>query len=116
MPVRSSPPCPACTRPLVRKPAGRCPACGADVAAFVAAERERESRIEKVVAVVSTLLVVTVLVFGGGLGLIEGVATYATAGALVWYLAKGTFWSRRRAPVRRPAGGLAGSPEPHSRS
>ncbi len=36
-----------------------------------------------------------VLVLGGGLGLFEGVLMYAAAGAFVWYLAKGTFWSRR---------------------
>ncbi|MFM8412191.1 MAG: hypothetical protein ACKOCT_18170 [Alphaproteobacteria bacterium] len=91
----SHPPCPGCGKPLVRKPAGRCPECGAEIAAFVAAERKREERIEKVVAVVSTILVVTVMVLGGGLGLVEGVLMYAAAGAFVWYLAKGTFWSRR---------------------
>ncbi len=95
MPIHSRPPCPSCGKPLVRKPGGRCPECGAPVAAFVAAERAREERIEKVVAIVSTVLVVTVLVFGGGLGAIEGALAYAAAGALVWYLAKGTFWSRR---------------------
>ena len=98
MPVVSHPPCPGCGKPLVRKPAGRCPDCGAEVAAFVAAERDREERIEKVVAVVSTILVVTVMVLGGGLGLVEGVLMYAAAGAFVWYLAKGTFWSRRAQP------------------
>lgn len=86
----------------MRKPAGRCPNCGAEVAAFVAAERDRETRIEKVVAVVSTLLVVSVMVLGGGLGLVEGVLMYAAAGAFVWYLAKGTFWSRRADAVDRP--------------
>jgi hypothetical protein len=95
MPVHSYPPCPACGEKLVRKPAGRCPHCGAEVADYVVAERERENRIERVVAVISTILVVTVLVFGGGVGLLEGVAMYAAGGALVWYLAKGTFWSRR---------------------
>jgi hypothetical protein len=107
MPVHHHPPCPGCGRPLVRKPAGCCPHCGADVAAYVAAERDRETRIEKVVALISTFLVVTVLVFGGGLGAIEGVAMYAAAGAFVWYLAKGTFWSRRSAT---PAGGADGPP------
>jgi hypothetical protein len=95
MPVHSHPPCPGCGKPLLRKPAGRCPSCGAEVAAYVAAERERETRIEKIVALVSTFLVVTVLVLGGGLGVIEGVLMYAAAGAFVWYLAKGTFWSGR---------------------
>ena len=98
MPSVSHPPCPGCGKPLVRKPAGRCPACGAEVAAYVAAERDRETRIEKVVAVISTVMVVTVMILGGGLGLVEGVLMYAAAGAFVWYLAKGTFWSRRASP------------------
>lgn len=76
MPVHHYPPCPKCRQPLVRKPAGQCPKCGADVAAFVARERERETRIEKVVAVIGTALVITVLVLGGGLGAIEGVLAY----------------------------------------
>ena len=95
MPVHNYPPCPGCGEKLIRKPAGRCPHCGADVAQFVAHERDRETRIEQVVAVISTILVVTVMVLGGGLGLFEGVLMYAAAGAFVWYLAKGTFWSRR---------------------
>ena len=96
MPVHSYPPCPGCGQKLVRKPAGRCPHCGADVASFVASERDRETRIEKVVAVISTILVVTVIVLGGGLGIIEGVLMYAGAGVFVWYLAKGTFGGNRR--------------------
>jgi len=95
MPVHTYPPCPGCGQKLVRKPAGRCPHCGTEVARYVAEERDRETRIERVVAVVSTILVVTVLIFGGGLGLLEGTAMYALAGVVVWYLAKGTFWSRR---------------------
>jgi hypothetical protein len=79
------------------------------VAAFVAAERDRETRIEKVVAIISTILVVTVLVLGGGLGAIEGVLMYAAAGAFVWYLAKGTFWSRRDARSSDPP---PASPDP----
>ena len=98
MPVHSYPPCPGCGAKLVRKPGGHCPRCGADVARFVAEQRDRETRIEKVVAVISTVLVVTVLVLGGGLGLVEGAAMYAAAGIFVWYLAKGTFWSRRASP------------------
>jgi len=95
MPVHSYPPCPGCGEKLVRKPAGRCPHCGAEVAQFVSDARDRETRIEQVVAIVSTVLVVTVLILGGGLGLIEGALMYAGAGVVVWYLAKGTFWSRR---------------------
>jgi hypothetical protein len=103
MPVHSYPPCPRCGEKLVRKPGGQCPHCGADVARYVAEERDREARIEKVVAVVSTVLVVTVLVLGGGLGLVEGALMYAAAGVFVWYLAKGTFWSRRRSASDDPA-------------
>jgi hypothetical protein len=98
MPVHNYPPCPGCGEKLIRKPAGRCPHCGAEVAQFVADERDRETRIEQVVAVVSTILVVTVMVLGGGLGIFEGVLMYAAAGAFVWYLAKGTFWSKRSDP------------------
>ena len=60
----------------------------------------------QVVAVVSTILVVTVLIFGGGLGIFEGALMYAAAGVAVWYLAKGTFWSRR--DTQSPGG----SPDP----
>ncbi len=109
MPVHSHPPCPGCGEPLVRKPAGRCPRCGADVTTFVVAERQRETRIEKVVAIVSTILVVTVLALAGGLGLVEGIAMYAAAGAFVWYLAKGTFFARRR-NGEPPGTADAGSP------
>jgi len=93
MPVHSYPPCPECGEKLIRKPAGKCPHCGAQVAEFVVAERDREEKIEKVVAVVSTILVVTVMVLGGGLGVFEGVLMYAAAGALVCSMTKGTFWS-----------------------
>jgi CHASE2 domain-containing sensor protein len=96
MPLVSHPPCPGCGKPLVRKPAGRCPDCGAPVAAYVTAERDREERIEKVVAVISTILVVGLFVWGGWLGLVEGVAAYAVAGAVVWVMARKTFVERTR--------------------
>lgn len=66
------------------------------VAEFVVAEREREERIEKVVAVISTILVLALFVVGGGLPLLEGVAAYAVGGAVVWVMAKKTFFDRRR--------------------
>jgi hypothetical protein len=91
MPLSQKIHCPACEELLVRKPAGRCPHCGAPVAAHVESERNRERRIEQVVAVVATLLVVLVFVLTTGLGLLEGVAAYAGAGALVWFLARKTF-------------------------
>jgi len=83
--------CPSCGELLVRKPGGRCPSCSAQVAAHVVAERDRETRIEKVVAVVATALVLGMSVFTVGSGLIEGIAVYAGAGALVFYLARKTF-------------------------
>jgi len=102
MPVQQYPPCPGCGEKLVRKPAGRCPACGAEVADYVTSERNREERIERVVAVVSTVLVITVVVGFGGFGVFEGVLMYAAGGALVWYLAKGTFGNNRE-PGDRPS-------------
>lgn len=84
--------CPSCGKRLRRKPGGRCPACGAEVAARVQAVRTREERIEQVVAIIATLLVVLVLAVGGGRGLVEGVAAYAVGGALVWFLAKRLFF------------------------
>lgn len=109
MPLVSRPPCPGCGKPLVRKPAGCCPACGAAVADYVAGERDREERIEKVVAVVSTVLVLTLFVFSAGLGLVEGVLAYAAFGGAVWLWGK-TFGKRKTAgePANPPP---AGPPE-----
>jgi hypothetical protein len=75
----------------VRKPGGRCPSCGTSVAEHVQAARSREERIEKVVAVVGTALVLGVFSLTAGLGLVEGVAMYAAAGAIMFYLARKTF-------------------------
>lgn len=91
MPLRQRHRCPGCGADLVRKPGGRCPACGADVARHVAAERDREERIERVVAVVGTALVIAVFAFTAGLGAVEGVLAYAGAGAAMFFLAKKTF-------------------------
>jgi hypothetical protein len=93
LPISQKIACPSCHEILVRKPAGRCPTCGAKVAAHVAAERDRETRIEKVVAVVATVLVVTVSFFTLGFGLIEGIFVYAVAGVFVFFLARKTFTS-----------------------
>jgi hypothetical protein len=57
----------------------------------VQAVRDREERIERVVAVVGTVLVVGVLGLSAGLGLVEGVLAYAGAGAVMFYLARKTF-------------------------
>jgi len=92
MPVFRRIDCPQCGMRLVRKPAGRCPACGADVRQHVQEEREKETRIDQVIAVVSTVLVVALFVFVGGLKVFEGIAAYALAGAVIWWVAKRTFW------------------------
>jgi len=92
MPLTLQIDCPECGKRLVRKPGGRCPHCGADVRAHVTEERERETRIDQIVAVISTILVLGLSLFVGGCNLIEGVLVYAAAGAVVWVLAKRTFW------------------------
>ena len=91
MPLSTHIDCPSCGVRLIRKPGGRCPDCGAEVAAHVQETRSREERIEQVVAVVSTVLVLGLFVTTAGLGLIEGVVAYAVGGALVWFLAKRLF-------------------------
>ena len=91
MPIRQRVACPGCGAPLVRKPGGKCPTCGTSVTDHVQAVRDREERIEKVVAVVGTALVAGVLALTSGLGLIEGVLAYAGAGAVMFYLARKTF-------------------------
>jgi len=91
VPLRLKVACPDCGAPLLRKPGGRCPSCGAAVARHVAGAQAREERIERVVAVVGTALVLLVFVFTAGLGLIEGILVYAGAGAIVFLLARKTF-------------------------
>jgi len=96
MPVPLRIPCPHCGKVLYRKREGRCPECGGVVSAHVDAVRDREERIEKVVAVVGTALVILVFLLTSGLGLVEGVMMYAGAGAAMFYLAKKTFKPNRR--------------------
>jgi hypothetical protein len=91
MPVSSTVTCPQCDAVLIRKPGGRCPSCGADVRAHVQHERERETRIDQIVAVISTILVLGVSLFAGGCNVVEGVIAYAVAGAVMWIVAKRTF-------------------------
>ena len=57
----------------------------------VQAVRDREERIERVVAVVGTVLVAATLGLTAGVGLVEGALAYAGAGALMFYLARKTF-------------------------
>jgi len=91
MPLSRKIDCPQCGAPLVRRPGGRCPQCGADVRRHVDEERERETRIDKVIAIVSTILVLSLTVFIGGCNVVEGVAAYAVAGVVIWWWAKRTF-------------------------
>ena len=91
MPIRQRVVCPGCAAELARKPGGRCPSCGTSVAQHVQAVRNREERIERVVAVIGTVLVVAVLTLTAGLGLVEGALAYAGAGAVMFYLARKTF-------------------------
>ena len=96
MPLSSRISCPQCGTTLYRKPAGRCPGCGFAVSEYVTAVRGREERIEKVVAVIGTALGVLVSLLTSGLGLVEGMVTYAAAGAAIFYLAKKTFTPNRQ--------------------
>jgi hypothetical protein len=84
--------CPRCEQPLIRKTGGRCPSCGEVVTEHVARARLREKRIEQVVAVIATCLVLALFLWAGGVGLIEGIVIYAIGGAVVWFWGKGTFW------------------------
>ena len=84
--------CPECHAPLVRKPGGRCPSCNADVREHVQRAQERETRIEQIVAVVSTALVLGVSLFVGGCSLVEGIMTYSFAGVVMWLVARRTFY------------------------
>jgi uncharacterized paraquat-inducible protein A len=92
MPITTTIACPSCQAPLRHRPAGRCPQCGADVRQHVRDVRDRERRVEQVVAVVSTLMVVGVSLFVGGCSIVEGVLAYAVAGTVIWVLAKKTFY------------------------
>ena len=91
MPLRLRVSCPQCGVELARKPGGRCPACGAAVGRHVESTRACEERVERVVAIVGTGLVLLVFGLTAGLGLLEGILAYAGAGAVVFYLARKTF-------------------------
>lgn len=91
MPLHLRIPCPQCGKILYKKRAGRCPACGTPVSVHVEEVQDREERIEKIIAIVGTGLVLFVFLLSGGIGLLEGVAMYAAAGAAMFYAAKKTF-------------------------
>ena len=95
MPVPLRIACPQCGQLLYHKRAGRCTACGAPVSAHVEETRKREERIEKILALVGTGLVLGVFLLSGGIGLFEGLAMYAIAGAALFYVAKKTFTPNR---------------------
>lgn len=65
------------------------------MSAHVEVVRNREERIEKIVAVIGTALVLLVLMLAGGVGLFEGILMYGVAGAAMFYLAKKTFKPNR---------------------
>lgn len=92
MPVSTKLTCPECDTVLTRRPGGRCPHCGEDVRDHVLRQRARETRVDKVVAVISTILVIAVSLFVGGCTVVEGAIAYAVAGAVMWFLAKKTFY------------------------
>jgi ssDNA-binding Zn-finger/Zn-ribbon topoisomerase 1 len=94
MPITTTLECPECGVRLVRRPGGRCPECGTDVRDHVLRKRRRENVIERIVAIVSTILVVGVSVFVGGCSIVEGVVAYAVAGAVIWVIAKKTFYDQ----------------------
>jgi hypothetical protein len=91
MPLRTKIECPKCDADLVVKRGGVCPNCGAPITEHVARVRARERRIEQVVAIVATLLVLGLYLVTSGLSLIEGIAVYAAAGGAMYWLARRTF-------------------------
>ena len=91
MPIRTKIECPSCEADVVVKRGGVCPNCGASITDQVARVRAREKRIEQVVAVVGTILVVGLVVVTSGATLLEGIAAYAIVGAVIYYLARRTF-------------------------
>ncbi len=93
MPLRTKIECPACHQDLVVKRGGKCPNCGIPITQHVARVRARERRIEQVVAIVGSLLVLALFLTttGVSLGLIEGAAVYAAVGAVMFFLARKTF-------------------------
>ncbi len=91
MPLRTKIECPNCEADLVVKRGGVCPNCGAPITEHVARVRARERRIEQIVAVIGTALVIALFLATSGASLLEGVAVYAAVGAVVFWLARRTF-------------------------
>jgi hypothetical protein len=91
VPLRTKIECPECETDLVVKRGGVCPNCGAAITEHVAKVRARERRIEQIVAIVATALVLGLFLVTSGMSLFEGVAVYAVAGAVMYWLARRTF-------------------------
>lgn len=91
MPLRTKIECPECHTDLVVKRGGVCPNCGAAISGHVAKMRARERRIEQVVAVIGTILMVAVFLVTSGASLLEGIAAYAIVGATMYWVARRTF-------------------------
>ncbi len=92
MPIRTRIECPHCETDLVVKRGGLCPNCGAAITEHVARVRARERRIEQIVAVIATALVLALFLLTTSMGLLEGVAVYAMVGAVTFFLARRTFF------------------------
>jgi hypothetical protein len=92
MPIRTRIECPKCETDLVVKRGGVCPNCGAPISEHVARVRARERRIEQAVAIVATAMVLALFLFTRGASLVEGIAVYAAVGAVVFFLARRTFF------------------------
>lgn len=92
MPIRTRIECPHCETDLVVKRGGLCPNCGAAITEHVARVRARERRIEQIVAVIATALVLALFLLTASMGLLEGVAVYAMVGAVIFFLARRTFF------------------------
>ena len=92
MPIRTRIECPKCESELVVKRGGVCPNCGTPITEHVAKVRARERRIEQIVAIVASALVLALFLATSRIGLIEGVAVYAIVGAIIFYLARRTFF------------------------
>ena len=91
MPLRTKIECPHCGADLIVKRGGVCPNCGAAISEHVAKMRARERRIEQVVAVIGTVLMLAVFLVTSGASLLEGIAVYAAAGATMYWIARRTF-------------------------
>ena len=91
MPLRTKIECPMCATDLVVKRGGVCPNCGKPITEHVARVRARERRIEQVVAIIGSALVVGLFLVTSGASLLEGIAVYSGVGAVIYYLARRTF-------------------------